>query len=168
MYPVKRGYAEVSSRLQALIDNEHYGEALLASVFVMEKTIRRTLRFCALNRGFTSKQCDRLFQKMGFHDMVTAWPVFERCYRTLPEFVGPDVWQHVSEAVTMRNKLVHGSRVYNLSHCRDKALTVKTAIEVLRDRSIQELGCDPWHQLPARKKTSLIWHGLRQPRLSVN
>ena len=55
MYPVKLGFVEVDKRLNSLIDNNHHGEALLASVFAMEKTIRRTLRFCALNRGFYSK-----------------------------------------------------------------------------------------------------------------
>ena len=55
MYPVKQGYVEVDKRLNALINNGNHDEALLTSVFVMEKTIRRTLRYCALNRGFTSR-----------------------------------------------------------------------------------------------------------------
>ena len=166
MYPVKQGFAEVDNRLNALISNGHHGEALLASVFVMEKTIRRTLRFCALNRGLTSMQCDRLFQNMGFKDMTRAWPVFERDYRTLPEFIGNNVWQHVPEAVTMRNKMVHGDRVYNLSYCRDKAQKVKDAIEVLRNTAMQDLGCDPWHRLPGKKKTSLVWLDLQQSIVS--
>ena len=46
MYPVKQGYIDdVDNRLNALINNSHHSEALLASVFVMEKTIRRALRF---------------------------------------------------------------------------------------------------------------------------
>ena len=84
--------------------------------------------------------------------MRRAWPVFERDYRTLPEFVGNSVRQHVLEAVTMRNKIVHGSRVYSLSDCRNKALRVKNAIEVLRNTTMQDLGCDPWNRLPEKEK----------------
>ena len=162
MYPVKQSFVEVDNQLNALINNGHHSEALLASVFTMEKTIRQTLRFCALNRGFTSKQCDQIFRNMGFNDMTRVWPVFERDYRTLPEFVGNNVWQFVPEAVTMRNKMVHGSRVYSLSDCLDKARRVKNAIEVLRNTAMQDLGCDPWNRLPGKKKTSLVWLDLKQ------
>ena len=162
MYPVKQSFVEVDDRLNALINNGHHGEALLTSVFAMEKTIRRVLRFCALNRGFTSRQCDRIFENMGFNNMRRAWPVFERDYRTSPEFVGNSVRQHVLEAVTMRNKIVHGSRVYSLSDCRNKALRVKNAIEVLRNTTMQDLGCDPRNRLPEKKKASLVWLDLKQ------
>ena len=94
--------------------------------------------------------------------MTRVWPVFERDYRTLPEFVGNNVWQFVPEAVTMRNKLVHGSRVYSLSDCLDKARRVKNAIEVLRNTAMQDLGCDPWNRLPGKKKTSFVWLDLKQ------
>ena len=162
MYPAKQGYVEVDKRLNALINNGNHDEALLASVFVMEKTIRRTLRYCALNRGFTSRQCNKIFKYMSFDAMKRVWPVFERDHRTLPEFIGNNVWQHVPEAVKMRNKIVHGSRVYNLSDCREKALRVKDAIEVLRNTAMQDLGCDPWNRLPGKKKTSLDWLNLKQ------
>lgn len=160
MYPVRLGFTEVNNRLDALINNGHHSEALLASVFALEKTIRRSLRFCALNRGFTSKQCNRLFTRMGFKDMTESWPVFERDHRTLPEFIGSNHWQHVPESVTMRNKIVHGARVFQLADCRDKAVLVRRAMEELRDRSVAELGCDPWTTLPGRRKPSLVWLGL--------
>ncbi len=163
MYPVSKGFAEVSARLSALIDNGHHAEALLASVFALEKTVRRSLRFCALNRGFSSKQCDKIFANMGFKDMTEAWPVFEKDHRTLPIFIGNNDWQHVPEAVAMRNKMVHGARVYQLAECKEKAEFVRTAIDALRNKAIAELGCDPWSQLPGRTKSSLSWLSLKQP-----
>jgi hypothetical protein len=163
VYPVSEGFEEVGVRLTALIKNGHHAEALLASVFALEKTIRRSLRFCALNRGFSSSQCDSLFARMCFDQMKNAWPVFEKDHRTLPDFIGNNVWQHVPEAVTMRNKMVHGARVYQLAECKDKAELVRVAIAALRDKSIAELGCDPWSQLPGRKKSSLNWLNLNQP-----
>jgi len=166
MYPVSQGFSEVDNRLSALLNNGHHAEALLASVFALEKTTRRALRFCALNRGFSSKQCDKLFENMGFKNMTVAWPVFEKAHRTLPEFIGENVWQHVPEAVTMRNKMVHGARVYQLVDCKEKANLVRSAILAFRDKSIAELGCDPWSQLPGRPKSRLEWLGLKQPEVT--
>ncbi len=167
MYPVSLGYPEVVKRLDALTKNEHHAEALLASVFAMEKTMRRSLRFCALNRGFISKQCDALLKNKGFHDLVALWPVFEREHRTLPDFLGNQVWQHIPEAVRMRNKMVHGARVFDLDVCRNKVLAVRAGIDGLRSRSIAELGCDPWIALPGKRKSDLNWLELRQNRAHV-
>jgi hypothetical protein len=162
VYPVSQGFAEVTVRLSALINNGHHSEALLASVFALEKTIRRSLRFCALNRGFSSKQCDSLFANMGFRAMTEAWPVFEKYHRTLPIFIGNEVWQHVPEAVTMRNKMVHGARVYQQAECKKRAELVQKAMEELRNKSIADLGCDPWSLLLGRNKSSLSWLSLKQ------
>jgi hypothetical protein len=149
VYPVRFGFIEVRRRFDALLANGHYAEALRASVFAFEKTLKRTLRYCALNRGFGSKQCDKLFDRMGFQQMQNAWPVFERDHRTLAEFVGQNDWPHVPSAVTMRNKLVHGERVMN-------------ANEVMRGNAMQEFQFDPWQPIPGRKKSSLAWLGLKQ------
>lgn len=103
---------------------------------------------------------------MGFRDMTEAWPVFEKDHRTLPVFIGNHIWQHVPEAVTMRNKMVHGARVYQLAECKEKAELVQKAMEALRNKSITDLGCDPWTQLPGRTKSSLGWLSLKQPEVS--
>ena len=103
---------------------------------------------------------------MGFKDMKNAWPVLNETTEHCLSLLENNVWQHVPEAVTMRNNLVHGSRVYKLSHCRDKAIRVKKAIEVLRDTAMRDLGCDPWRQLPRKKKTCLVWLGLQQSEVS--
>lgn len=164
MYPVTFGFDEVNTRLDALARNDLHAEALLAGIFAFEKSVRRALRYCALNRGFTSKQCDDLFANVGFRNMVRMWPVFEKNHRTLQDFVGSQVWQHVPGAVTMRNKMVHGARVYSPDDCKDKTASVRKAIEAFRDKSISELGCDPWSRLPGRRKSSLGWLGLKQPK----
>ena len=80
----------------------------------------------------------------------------------LRQFVGNSVRQHVPEAATMRDKIIHGSRVYSLSDCRNKTLRAKNAIEVLRDTNMQDLDCDPWNQLSGKKKASLVWLDLKQ------
>ncbi len=80
----------------------------------------------------------------------------------LRQFVGNSVRQHVPKAATMRDKIIHGSRVYSLSDCRNKTLRAKNAIEVLRDTNMQDLDCDPWNQLSGKKKASLVWLDLKQ------
>lgn len=163
MYPIGQGYEEANNRLDALLANGHSAEALLASVFAMEKTIRRSLRFCVMNRGLSSKQCNIILSNKGFRDMVDMWPVFEKEHRSLPEFVGQAFWQHVQEAVTMRNKMVHGSRVYDLKICAEFATKVRAAMGELRTRSVSELNCDPWKTLPGKIKPELVWLKIRQP-----
>ncbi len=160
MYPVNRGYLEAETRMNNLIQGGHHAEALLASVFAFEKTVRRTLRFCALNRGLTSKQCDKLFKNSGLEAMKEVWPIFEKQNRALPDFIGQKIWQPVPEAVKMRNKMVHGVRVFSLNDCKEKAELVITALETLRNRSISELSCDPWSRLPGKKASCLPWLNL--------
>ena len=69
MYPVSLGFAEAEKRMAALSANGHHAEALITSVFTLEKTLRRSLRCCAVRRGFTSKQADKLFGNMGFKNL---------------------------------------------------------------------------------------------------
>ncbi len=164
MYPISKGYGEVITRLDALSNNGHHAEALLASVFAMEKTVRRSLRYCMLNRGFTSVQCDKLLERKGFKDMTGYWPVFDKEHRSLPDFIGQNTWQHVPKAVKMRNDMVHGARVFNLTECRDATLEVRRALDVLRNQSIAELSCDPWSTLPSKRKSSLPWLAIDQPK----
>ena len=78
MYPVSQGYPEANKPLYALSENGHHAETLLTSVFVMEKTILSTLRFCLLNIGFSSTQSDKILNNKGFKDVETLRPVFKK------------------------------------------------------------------------------------------
>ena len=42
MYPVNLGFDAAKDRIRMLISNGHHCEALLTSVFTLEKTIHRT------------------------------------------------------------------------------------------------------------------------------
>ena len=156
MYPIKLGFEEARKRVAALKKNGHHAEALITSVFTLEKTLRRSLRYCALSRGFTSKQCNQLFERMGFQQMKDVWPCFERDHRTLPNFIGPS-WEHVPTAVSMRNKLAHGERVYELSICNSYSRHVMTAVTDFREATLREYGFDSWQKMPTKRKPSLQW-----------
>lgn len=160
MYPVSFGFQEAERRIRALLANGHHAEALITSVFTFEKTLRRTLRFCAVSRGFTSKQAEALFNGMGFKDLKEVWPCFEKEHRSLPEFIGNSKWQHVQPAVTMRNKLAHGERVYKLIDCKLAAEQILDALNEFRAKLNADIQFDGWSRLPVRRKAALQWHAL--------
>ena len=117
MYPISLGFDEAQHRIHLLLANGHHAEALVTSVFSREKLMRRSLRYFAIARGFTSKQAELLFSRKSFHDLKVIWPCFEIQHRTLPDLLTEKKWQHIPPAVTMRNKLAHGERVYKLAEC---------------------------------------------------
>ncbi len=158
MYPVSLGFQEAERRIRALLANGHNAEALITSVFTFEKTLRRALRFCAVARGFTSKQSKALFDNMGFKDLKEVWPCFEKENRPLPDFIGHAKWQHVQPAITMRNKLAHGERVYKLADCQLAAERVMDALNEFRAILTAEIQFDGWSRLPVRRKAALQWH----------
>ena len=157
MYPVSLGFAEAEKRMAALTANGHHAEALITSVFTLEKTLRRSLRCCAVKRGFTSKQAEKLFANMGFKNLQEMWPVFAPHQDSLSTYIGHANWQHVPAAVTMRNKLVHGERVYNLSECQEKTAQVLTALQSFQARLRIDIGFDGWTRIPVRIKPALQW-----------
>lgn len=157
MYPVSLGFQEAERRIRALLKNGHNAEALITSVFTFEKTLRRALRFCAVSRGFTSKQAEALFNNMGFKDLKERWPCFEKENRSLDEFIGNSKWQHVQPAITMRNKLAHGERVYKLADCELAANRMLDALGEFRNKLTAEIQFDGWSRLPIRRKVALQW-----------
>jgi hypothetical protein len=157
MYPVSLGFQEAERRINALIANGHHAEALITSVFSFEKTLRRALRFCAVTRGFTSKHAETLFGNMRFKDLKEVWPCFDKHHRALPEFIGNAKWQHIQPAVTMRNKLAHGERVYKLAECKLAAERVLEALNDFRAKLQAEIQFDGWSRLPVRRKPALQW-----------
>lgn len=158
MYPVSLGYDEAKHRITKLLENRHDAEALLTSVFTFEKTVRRMLRFFAVRRGFTSKQSEVLFCKMGFGQLKEVWPCFEAENRTLPAMVGEKIWQNVPASVSMRNKIVHGEQVFKLATCRLQAQYMLAALDALRNNALQDTNFDGWSRLPVRRKSLVGWH----------
>lgn len=157
MYPVSLGFPEAERRILALLNNGHDAEALITSVFTFEKTLRRVLRFCAVSRGFTSKQASSMFDNMSIGDLQKLWPLFEKENRTLPDFIGNSKWQYIPRAITMRNKLAHGERAYKLSDCKLATEQVLAALNEFRMKLICEIKFDGWSRLPVRRRTALQW-----------
>jgi hypothetical protein len=157
LYPVSLGFSEAERRIKRLIANGHHAEALVTAVFTFEKTIRRSLRFMAVARGFTSKQAEVLFEHKGFNDLKNIWPCFDKTHQPLAAVVGNGYWRYVPNAVTMRNRLVHGERVYKLDECRTEAERVLAALRALQGSLKATVGFDGWSRLPIRRNAALPW-----------
>lgn len=161
MYPVTLGFDEALSRIASLLKHGHSAEALVTSVFTLEKLMRRSLRFAILSRGFTSKQTDQLLGRKGFQDLKNLWSVFDKGHRSLPECVGNRDWQHVPKAVEMRNKFVHGQRIYGLKICREYTQHTTKALRKLHTAVCQDYDGDPWSKLQGRRTSRLQWIAIR-------
>lgn len=158
MYPVRLGFGKALKRIRALIKNGHHAEALVTSVFTLEKTMRRTMKIILLRRGFSVKEAERLIDRKTFGELREMWNLFEKDHRTLPALIGDSNWQAVPRAVEMRNKLVHGAKVFKLADCKNRAELVLNAIRVLRERAIAEYGLDPWQQITGWRRRGLTWY----------
>jgi hypothetical protein len=157
MYPVRIGFDEALNRIAALRQNHHDAEALVTSVFTLEKLMRRSLKLAILSRGFTSTQAETLINRKGFKELTISWPIFEKHHRGLSTVIGNRLWQHIRKAVKMRNDLVHGNRVYPLDDCRSYAEHVVSSLRYLHSRMLEDLRRDPWSKLPVRRKPQLPW-----------
>jgi hypothetical protein len=150
MYPARIDFQNVIERIEALLRNGHHAEALVTSMFTMEKLIRRSLRIAIVARGFSQDQANIIFGRNGFDDLEKKWPVFDRYHRDLHTVLDAD-WQSVVEAKKMRNNFVHGHSVYDLAECEKRAKQVVAALGRLHSRIKQDYEHDPWGFIPCPK-----------------
>lgn len=156
MYPVAIGYAGAVERITKLTDNGHHAEALVTTAFTVEKTLRRTLRQIVVSAGFRSTIADKIVKDLrGLDAIKKAWELYEPKHRTLPAIVGDDDWKIFQRAATMRNKLVHGVRVYKLADCQQQATDALTALDRLKATFDREYHYSGWDRLTVRKKSRL-------------
>jgi len=164
MYPVSLGYGEAVKRIRALLKNGHSSEALLTCVFTIEKTAYRTLRMLVVSAGFPSVQADILMKSFrGFENIKGVWQCFDPAHEGLAEFIPATTLLTIKKGQEMRNKLVHGSRVYPLSECSAVAKDLLTELSVVRGAFESRYGYDGWTKMKVRKKSRL--HA--DPRVAV-
>jgi hypothetical protein len=156
MYPVRLGYDKAVKRIRRLIGNGHHAEALVTSVFTIEKTLRRVLRALIVSAGFSSVQADLLMTKFdGLNKIKEIWECFDPNNRKLSGFLAPTTLQAIAEIQRKRNDLVHGSRVFGLNHCRREAERALTALSDLRKTFEKRYGYDGWSKIRVRTKSTL-------------
>ena len=152
MYPVRLGYDEAVKRIRALIRNGHHAEALVTSVFTIEKTLRRVLRALVVSAGFPSVQATLLMKKFdGLNKIKEVWECFDPANKKLSDFVAQPTLQAVAEIQGKRNALVHGTRVFSLDECKREAKRALKALDDLRQALLGRYGYDGWSKIKPRK-----------------
>jgi hypothetical protein len=156
MYPVTLGYDEAKKRIESLLRDGYCSEALVTAVFTVEKMFRRTLRQMIVSAGFTSKAADQLINSAnGLHALKKQWFIYEPNHRTLVEIIGNTTWQQIEALATMRNKLIHGVRVYEPEECKEKAENLIFLLDNIKQVLDEIYGYSGWERLSIRKKSKL-------------
>jgi hypothetical protein len=156
MYPVRLGYKTAISRINELMENGHYPEALVTSMFTVEKTLRRTLRQIVVSAGFASKHADKIVGNLkGLDTLKNSWELYEPSNKKLTEIISSEDWKQFKEAATMRNKMIHGERVYELETCKNEATKVLAALDTLKTNFDNIYGYSGWETFSKRIKSQL-------------
>jgi len=152
MYPVRLGYDGAVKRINRLLLNKHDAEALVTSVFTMEKTFRRTLMHLIVHAGNGSKDAKELLDKFrGLSNIKVLWPFFDPQHDRLQAIIGNTHWPVFVNATQMRNELVHGIKVYNLLDCQKATKQVLKALDATRTTFNQRYGFDGWGKIISSK-----------------
>jgi hypothetical protein len=160
MYPISAGVEDATNRINRLLKDGYHSEALVTSVFTVEKTMRRVLRQLVVSAGFNSNQANRYMKKLsGINSVKEHWEFFDPDHRKLPDIIGQDDWRKMASEKTgfsyMRNQLIHGIRTYNLSECEAGAKEVILVLQRLVVVFNQTYGYDGWSRATQRKFSRL-------------
>jgi len=156
MYPVTLGYEAAIARINTLLSSGHETEALVTVVFTTEKTLRRTLRQIIVSAGFISRIGDKIVGGLrGLEAIKTGWELYDPQHRKLTDVVAQTDWACVKSAAEMRNKLVHGERVYSVASCRTTATEALSALNNIKIALDAEYGYSGWATAKSRRVSTL-------------
>jgi hypothetical protein len=156
MYSVRLGYNKALNRINALVKNGHHSESLVTSVFTVEKTLRRTFRQLVVSSGFKSEIADKILkQSNGINKLMDNWQFYDPKHRKFTEIVSNKNVKTIKESATMRNKLIHGEKVYSLDVCKSETENVLKTLQEIKECLDNEYGYSGWETAKARKVSKL-------------
>ncbi|MBN4077783.1 hypothetical protein JYT29_00445 [Nitrospina gracilis] len=157
MYSVKLGFLEANNRINKLITDDYHSEALVTSMFTVEKTLRRTLRQIIVSAGFISSSADKLLKRLqGLDALKNNWDLYDPQNRKLVGgILQNNYWQEVHKGSLMRNKLVHGLKVYGGNVCRYQTHQVLEALNHIKSTFDSVYGYSGWERGKVRRKSRL-------------
>jgi hypothetical protein len=141
------GLDEAMKRIKALLENGHSAEAMVTSIFTLEKLIKRATRRVIRQSGKSVEESKRLVDKPGFDELCKLWAKYD------PDGEGPEAlisaadWKKALETKQMRNDPVHGRKVFGLKNCKDRSRHILKVLKKLRDEYTDLYGSDPWKRL---------------------
>lgn len=156
MYPVSLGFQMAVSRISNLLQSGHETEALVTCAFTVEKTLRRTLRQLVVSAGFMSKVADRIVGGYrGLEAIKNSWDIYDPSHKKLSDIISDNDWRVIKHSAEMRNKLVHGERVYSVAACSVAANEAISAMLNIKNSLELEYGYSGWTVASSRKKSML-------------
>ena len=156
MYPIRLGYDNALKRINKLIDNEHYAESFVTAVFTIEKTLRRTFRQLVVSSGFKSSLAEKIVkQSNGLHKLIDNWELYDPNHNKFSNIVTSEDITTIKEAATIRNKLIHGEKVYNVKIYIEQTQKVLISLEKIKNSFEIEYGYNGWKTAKGRKISKL-------------
>ncbi|SHM83191.1 hypothetical protein [Polaribacter sp. KT 15] len=153
MYSIKLGYDKALERINSLIDNGHHSESLVTSVFTVEKTIRRTFKQLIVTQGFKRTMADKIVkQSNGLNKLIDNWEIYAPKNRKFSDLIENDDIKIIKEAATMRNKLIHGEKVFSLEICKQETEKVLKSLERIKNCFEKEYAYSGWEIIKEKKR----------------
>lgn len=156
MYSARLGYENAIKRINRLIENKHYSEAFVVTVFTIEKTLRRTLNQLIVSSGFSTEISKKILAKIkGIEYIKENWIFYDPKHRRLLDIIGDDNWSKIKRYSEMRNEFVHGIKVYNLKTCKEATEELLSILDEMKKKLKDTYGFDGWERLAVRNKSCL-------------
>jgi hypothetical protein len=80
----------------------------------------------------------------GLDAVKNSWDLYDPKHRKLTELLSQAEWQTFKDCAEMRNKLVHGERVYNLADCKKQSSAALRALNKVKTSLDREYGYSGW------------------------
>lgn len=164
MYSVRLGYNKALERIDELVKNGHHSESFVTTVFTIEKTLRRTFRQLVVSSGFKSTIADKIVkQSNGLNRLIQNWEFYDPNHKKFSSIIASREIKTIREAASMRNKLIHGERVYNLEIYKKETQKVLKSLEKIKNCFENEYGYSGWKTAKGRKKSKLHY----EPKVTI-
>ena len=156
MYSVQLGYKKARTRINRLLNNKHYSEVFIVTVFTVEKTIRRTLHQLIISSGFSTEITKKILKDIrGLEAIKKNWSYYDPENKTIVDIIGNDNCTKITNYFKMRNKIIHGIHVYNLETCRESTIDLLSVLDDIKIRFKNNYDFDGWEKLSPRPKSYL-------------
>ncbi|WP_038028399.1 hypothetical protein [Thermonema rossianum] len=156
MYPIRLTQEEIKKHIHRLMEGDFHAEAFIASVAVIERVLRRTLRQLIISAGFKSTIADKLIRRAsGLNGIQEAWEIYDPQHRKLKDILGDEAVKTINEAGEKRNKLVHGQRVFKPGDYETEVNKLLDVLQVITDTFEKHYGYNGWEKARRRNKSVL-------------
>lgn len=156
MYSVRLGYSSAISRISTLVKNKHHAESFVTTVFTIEKTIRRVLTELIISAGFKSKFARKYVKQInGISRLIAYYEFYDPDNRNFDTLFGRENRLQINDWATMRNRIVHGERVYGIDVLKKATNDALIVLEHIKTKSNDHFGFNGWDRLSVRVHSRL-------------